>query len=106
VGGAGGVGQVGVTGEVHGFDRVTVKGASVVPLFPSVTVASLIDIRGGSLSRMVAWPCESATLALEAPDRLTKKTSSFSTAVSSITETETALPVSPGAKVSVPLVAV
>ena len=60
------------------------KSALVVPLFPSVTVASLIDIESSSF-RMVPTPWPSAMLPLTAPERLTTNVSSGSTAVSPVT---------------------
>ena len=50
------------------------KVASVVPVLPSVTVTSLMLIRGSS-SRMVPTPWPSAMIALVGLLRLTKKVS-------------------------------
>ncbi len=82
------------------FERVTVKLAAVVPLFPSSTETSLIVIETGSSSVIVPTPWASAIVALAGLVRLTLKVSLFSFRVSPLTVTATVLVVWPGAKVS------
>ena len=55
-----------VTVWVLAADSVTVKTALTVPLLPSVTDTSLMEMVGGgaSSSTMVPWPCASAIVAL------------------------------------------
>ena len=80
--------------------------ASVVPALPSVTVASVIPTVGdGSLSVIVPIPLVSAIVAFVGPARFRLKSSSTSSSASPTTGTATLLLVSPGANVSVPLVA-
>ena len=86
-------------------DRLTVKTALPVTVFPSVTVTSLIDsvgVAAASSFRMVPNPWLMAIVALVGLLRFTKKVSSLSASVSPLTRTVTVLLVSPGLKVSVP----
>ncbi len=72
-----------------------------MPVLPSVTVTSLMLMRGSS-SRMVPWPWPSARMALVGLLMLTKKVSFGSPRRSPFTNTVMVLVVSPGANVRVP----
>src|SRR5438552_457930 len=85
-----------------GLDRLTVKMALAVPLFPSITVTSLmlIDGAGSSLS-MVPIPWLSAMVALVAPERVTWNLSLGLTLMSPLTWSVIVLFVWPGVIVPV-----
>ncbi len=87
---------------VLAFDRVTVKLAVVVPLFPSVTLTSLIVIDTASSSLIVPTPWASVIVALTALVRLTLKVSFPSSSVSPLTVTAIVWLVWPAVKVRVP----
>ncbi len=90
-----------VTVLVLAFDRVTVRLAVVVPLFPSVTETSLIVIETGSSSVIVPTPWASPIVAPPVGrERLTLNVSLPSLKVSPLTVTATVLLVCPGVKVS------
>ena len=87
---------------------MTVNVACVVPLFPSVTVTSLMLRWAASSFWIVPAPCASvivtSRLAAWTFVRFTKKVSFRSTSVSPITGTLTVcVPAAPAAKVSVPV---
>ena len=78
--------------------------AAVVPLLPSVTATSLIEIEGAeSLSVIVPWPRSSRITTFTAFDRFTKNVSFGSSVVSPLTSTAIVFVRSPGLKVTVPL---
>ena len=80
------------------------KFKAVVPLLPSATLTSLMEIEGcGSLSVMVPSPCGSTIDAFAGFVRLTKKISFVSSSVSPLTSTVIVFVVSPGLKITVPL---
>ena len=98
-----------VTGDVDTFDNVTVKSMGDVPLFPSATSGSAIEIDGAvavsSLAMMpvaTAWP----RVAPEGFDRVMMTVSAGSTVVSPRIPTLIICAVWPAAKVSVPEAAV
>jgi len=99
-----------VTVRPLGADRVAVNVMATGPVADSVAGLGMplsMDSRGGSSSStMVPTPWASATVALVAFTRSTVKVSSGSSRVSPVTWTLTVLDVSPGEKVTVPLVAV
>ena len=87
-------------------ESVTLKTAFVVPVFPSVTVTSLIESVGApSSSVIVPTPCASEIVALPGLVRLRKNVSLFSSIRSPLTSTVTCFVVWPAVKVSVPFVA-
>ncbi len=79
--------------------------STVVPVSPSVTLTSSIEMSGMSSLRMVPTPCASAIVALAGLLRLMKNVSSSSMVSSPLTVTAIGWLTTPGAKVSVPLVA-
>ena len=68
-------------------DRVTLKMALVEPLAPSVTVTSLIEMAGATLSLIVPIACPSVMPAFDGPLRSTKNVSTVSVMPSPITGT-------------------
>ena len=79
------------------------KLASVVPLSPSSTATSLIVRLGGRSSLLIVpVPVASDSVAPEALERPSVKTSFASSVVSPLTTTLTVLLVCPGVKISVP----
>ncbi len=85
-------------------ERLTVKLALLVPLFPSVTLTSLIAIVGtGSSLVIVSCPWLSAIVALVGVLRLITKVSSGSLSASPQTVIGSVWLVCPALKVSVPL---
>ena len=96
-----------VTAVELGCDRLTVKAAEAVPLFPSMTEASSIEIAGTpSSSRIVAVPWARATVAPVGAERLRVNVSSGSVVLSPMTSTVTTSTSSPGRKVTAWLVTV
>ena len=91
-----------MTGPDAAADRVTVKARLLVPLFPSVTVASATEILASSLTIVPIAP-PSAILPPVGAVRLIFSVSLPSIAVSPVTLTLTTLEVSPAAKVRVPV---
>ena len=97
-----------MTVDELGFDSVTVKTAVLVPLLPSTTVASLMEIAGGASSLVmvtvfvVFWPSVAPDGALS----VTVKSSSASSMLSPLTLITTLWLMTPGANVSTPLAAV
>ena len=90
-----------------GADKVTVKVALTEPVSPSTTdVSAMLSAGGPSSSWMVPTPWPSEMIALVALLRVTVKVSSGSSVVSSFTVTVMNFWVSPGLKVSVPLIGV
>ena len=84
-------------------ERLTLKVALTVPLFPSVTVTLLMEMPGPSSSMILAVPTAVAMLALVEFESVTVKLSSISSVVSPLTKTVICLLVWPAEKVSVPL---
>ena len=95
-----------VTVLAEAAESVTSKTAGVVPLLPSVTVASAIESDGEvsepSSFRMVPTPLWSAIVAPEAFERMTRNRSSASEAVSPNTVTTIRRTVCPFLNFSVP----
>ena len=85
-------------------DAVTVNVAVLDPLTGSLTVVFPIESRGPSSSVMVPVAVPRSIVALVAPLRLTSKRSSGSVTVSPQTVTVACWLVTPGLKVSSPLV--
>ena len=94
-----------MTGPEAAVVRVTMKARLLVPLFPSVTVASATEILASSLT-IVPTPRRSAIVAPIGEVRLIFSVSLPSITVSPVTLTLISLEVSPAAKVSVPVWAI
>jgi hypothetical protein len=95
-----------VTAVLLGLLSVTVNVNSVVPTFPSFKLTLLIDRVAKSSFRIVPVPVPASIVAPLALESVTVNVSSGSTFVSPLTtNTVIDLLVSPGANVSVPLVA-
>lgn len=95
-----------MTGWALAGVSVTLKVKAVVPS-PSRAVTSVIDSdEPGSSSAIVPVACPSATTALVAPDRLTRKVSLGSSTVSLRTGTAQVPVVAPGLMVTVAFTAV
>ena len=98
-----------VTVLAEAAESVTSKTAGVVPLLPSVTVALAIEsngeVPGPEPSSFVIVP-RPVPFSISAPvgfERMTRKVSFVSTAVSPMTNTVTVFAVWPGLKMSVPV---
>ncbi len=88
-----------------GFERVTVNVKAVVPLLPSVTDTSAIEMTGCGSSFMIVPVAPSVPQTWRWPGRSGSrvKVSLGSSVVSPLTGTVTVWLVTPGVKVSVPL---
>ena len=98
-----------MTGAVDAFDSVAVNVMGEVPLSPSITVGSEIEIDGGGATSslvMVPIAMRSDRVTPEGFDKVTMKVSLGSATVSPRTPTVTVFEVWPAAKVSVPEAAV
>jgi hypothetical protein len=85
-----------------GTDRVRLKTALTVPLFPSVTLTSLTETEGMGSSSVIITTPESWIVALVGFERTTPKSSSFSSRLSLMIGMLIVCVVIPGENVSVP----